>query len=131
MENTETLCVLRDTRDLLDDPCFWTQGAAARDERESMCAETDPEACSWCLLGALTVAAHRRGMPRKPVLKRVADVIRKHHAKSILRPVHPKGTPKEYEYSSWIIRFNDYEERTWNQVHTVIVQSIGAERGAI
>lgn len=53
MGTMTTLDVLRDARDLLNDPARWTQGAHARDHHGGPVGPAANAACAWCLLGAL------------------------------------------------------------------------------
>lgn len=40
-------------RELLHDPERWTKYAPARNERNEHVKPTDPQACRWCLMGAI------------------------------------------------------------------------------
>lgn len=51
-EEVITLTVLREMRELLSDESRWCKGYGARDEHGFEVGSNDPEACSWCLLGA-------------------------------------------------------------------------------
>lgn len=45
--------VLVAARELISDPSKWTQNAIARMPDGTECSEHDPEAVSWCALGAI------------------------------------------------------------------------------
>lgn len=51
---------LQDVRDLLTDPARWTQGKFARTAEGDSCYASDPEACQWCLEGAIKKVAKGR-----------------------------------------------------------------------
>lgn len=50
---------LRFARDLISDPGRWTQRVSARDETGAATMATNSDACSWCALGAVSVATER------------------------------------------------------------------------
>jgi hypothetical protein len=53
----EDRAVISAARSLIADPAHWCQGTYARDNRGYPINPIDPDACSWCALGALARAA--------------------------------------------------------------------------
>ena len=47
------LQTLKAARDLISDPARWTQGWFAKNERGLNVSEDHPDACCWCVLGAM------------------------------------------------------------------------------
>ena len=54
--------VLRRARELIATPEQWTQGVAARDDGGASVAYMDPEACKFCMLGAVWRAGADAGI---------------------------------------------------------------------
>lgn len=135
MNNPTVLNLLRDVRDTLDDPVFWTQDAAARDERCHTVESTDPKACSWCLGGALERAARTRAASGVPQGRMdLAHSNAQDRLAEAIRNTTPWGREESKGVcllaSRWIIRFNDRETTTFEDVAGVIRKAILAERGA-
>lgn len=56
------LCILKGARELISDPTHWTQGVLARySSGEKAYSTMEPDAVSWCSLGAMSVATSRCG----------------------------------------------------------------------
>ena len=55
--------ILARTRRILMDPAHWTQFASARRRNTHECLAADPEACCWCLTGAIILALGQMGIP--------------------------------------------------------------------
>lgn len=52
-QKTVNLQALKDTRELLTDPGRWVRGHWALDASGGYCNTTSPDACQWCISGAL------------------------------------------------------------------------------
>lgn len=83
--------------ELLTDETKWCQGCHARDQRGHEVRWNSPDACCWCLLGALNLCyAHRK-------LKVAYSVVR-----------HLRGVG--------VAEWNDASERTFEDVRQLIVE---------
>lgn len=45
---------LQEVYELLKDESHWTQDASARDSKGRPCSSVAPQACQWCLMGAIS-----------------------------------------------------------------------------
>ncbi len=52
---TNVADILRSAADLLEPEGAWTKGASARNAEGGSVSPRSPDACSWCVLGALDV----------------------------------------------------------------------------
>ena len=59
-KSIERLCM---AKEILEPPSAWCQGALAKDKHgQSLFSPASKEACSWCMVGAMDLAAHRLGI---------------------------------------------------------------------
>lgn len=65
MNKLKSLKVLKNVYKLLEDPTNWTTEFSARDTSNSPIIPTDPNACQWCLLGAVEKISHENGCPNQ------------------------------------------------------------------
>jgi hypothetical protein len=68
--------VLRGARELISDPERWTQGEYARNAEHEAVNFLSPEACRWCLVGALAKASGRDPDDHEPAMACVAHLLR-------------------------------------------------------
>jgi hypothetical protein len=90
------------TRELLNTPKSWTQGAYARDKRGASVGSHHPQAISWCLSGA----TYKIGAPYIT-------------QDSIRRSIGPHG----------IAKFNDHPDRTHQDILNLLDKAIEAQDG--
>jgi hypothetical protein len=64
--------VLNDAADLIERR-GWTTGASARDEQGYVVRVASPEACCWCVAGAVQKVTHDTDLPLTPVWRALCD----------------------------------------------------------
>lgn len=67
--------VLTDVRNLLADQDKWNQGTFAVDVEGAPVGPTNPNACRWCLLGALARCSSDLGITPPQLLRYVQDMM--------------------------------------------------------
>ena len=121
--------ILRRTRDLIKEESSWIKGFPAVDKSGNDVKPTDPEACRWCLTGAVTYALHEGIVDgnvitnslwstftlRGSVYRKIADVLREENSKRLdLSGFNSQG----------IVGFNDYPETTHSEILDLLDKTI-------
>ena len=95
-ENPDVIGALQRTKDRLTDPNDWIKAYTALDHNGESVYVKDPNACKWCLCGALCWASEES--TQYYVLEAVADV---------LREIYKIPPFIYYEHHHLIWRFNE------------------------
>lgn len=77
-QNSQLLPALDRVIKLLSDPDNWTTGASARDEADARVSVGNPNAVSWCLLGAISKEGGY-GFNRDALMNLVSEIIQEQH----------------------------------------------------
>ena len=110
--------VLEKARELLTPEGAWVQGAHARDVGGERCFSRDPEACQWCLVGAVSRVAHNSGeyrwiLPSLDTLARVGLGV-------------TPGTRDPRKPGQILVKWNDHPKRTHAEVLALLDRAIAA-----
>lgn len=101
----------------------WCQDAYARDQHGVSVKPTDPEACSWCLWGAVRVETRRRATDREQfhlyddAMRHLASVIRLDPGQRRARDLRPA--------EAVVSDFNDAGPRTAAEVVELVYTAKG------
>jgi len=73
--NNSKLAVLEGVLSLLEHEYSWTKDVSARDDEGNAVASDSPEACRWCLSGAIDLVANQLDIDPVDTLIEVASLI--------------------------------------------------------
>lgn len=94
-------------RELYTDESKWTQGAFARTKYGSGCPRIRPEACCFCLLGAV-LNCYPNKEQQIPILEKLTQ------------KVNPEGTGTCWFKSNFVIEWNDHPTRSFTEVKELV-----------
>ena len=119
--------ILRRTRDLIKEESSWIKGFPAVDKSGNDVKPTDPEACRWCLTGAVTCVLHEEDIVvvmnslwdmntlQGSVYRNIAHVLKETNSKRLdLSGFNSQG----------IVGLNDYPETTHSEILELIDKTI-------
>lgn len=118
--------LLTRAREIITDSESWTKGTSARDQFDVECHQgtLDPDACKWCMWGAIEYAAMELDLDAGGFLTKVAD--------SMIRQIIPPFISTQHDYRvefRTIADFNDGPERKHEHVIQVLNAGILFHQG--
>ena len=118
MENPNSSAILTAAAALFDAPGTHCRGAYARDSKGTPVGPTNQTACSWCVVGAITRAAHDLGADAFWDGPAIQDAIDAMHRSDQCRPYILRRTVQQHHT---LERWSDAIETTHEDVRRALL----------